>query len=76
MCQTPTWFCERQGEWKAQILSLTSLSDGDKTEVRCYAQRFGAAYECYSAAQTHGACSSNGNLRKLITTGKPQPSPW
>jgi hypothetical protein len=69
-------FVKDKGEWKGTDIVFEIAKKGDKTEVRFMHRGLVPAYECYDACSNAWGKLVNGNLRKLITTGEAQPSPW
>jgi hypothetical protein len=69
-------FVKDKSEWKGTDIVFDIVKNGDKTEVRFTHKGLVPAYECYNDCSNAWGMLVNGNLRKLITTGKPQPSPW
>lgn len=69
-------FTKDKGEWKGTEIVFEIAKKGDKTEVHFTHLGLVPAYECYNNCSNAWGLLVNGNLRKLITTGKAQPSPW
>ena len=69
-------FTEDKSEWKGTTISFEISRKGDKTELRFTHRGLATAYECYKECSNAWGMLVNGNLRRLITTGKDQPSPW
>jgi len=69
-------FVKDKSEWTGTDVVFDIAKNGDKTEVRFTHKGLVQAYECYKDCSNAWSMLVNGNLRKLITTGKPQPSPW
>jgi hypothetical protein len=69
-------FVKDKSEWKGTDIVFEIAEKGDKTEVRFRHVALVPAYECYNNCSNAWGMLINGNLRKLITTGKTQPSPW
>jgi len=69
-------FVKDKGEWKGTDIIFEIAKKGDKTEVRFSHVGLVPAYECYNNCSNAWGMLINGNLRKLITMRKAQPSPW
>jgi hypothetical protein len=69
-------FVKDKSEWKGTDIVFEIAEKGDKTEVRFRHVALVPAHECYNNCSNAWGMLINGNLRKLITTGKSQPSPW
>jgi hypothetical protein len=69
-------FVKDTSEWKGTDIVFDIAKKGDKTEVRFSHVGLVPAYECYNDCSNAWGLLINGNLRKLISTGKAQPSPW
>jgi hypothetical protein len=69
-------FVTDKNEWKGTDIVFEIAKKGDKTEVRFTHVGLVPAYECYNNCSNAWGLLVNGNLRKLITTGQAQPSPW
>ena len=69
-------FVKDKGEWKGTDIIFEIAKKGDKTEVRFSHVALVPAYECYNNCSNAWGMLINGNLRKLITMRKAQPSPW
>jgi hypothetical protein len=68
-------FVKDKREWKDTDIVFEIAKKGDKTEV-CFTHKgLVPAHECYYNCSNAWGLLINGNLRKLITTGKVQPSP-
>jgi hypothetical protein len=69
-------YTKARNEWNnTQITFDISQKDG-KTEVHFTHFDLVSAYECYNDCSDAWGMLVNGNLRKLIATGKDQPSPF
>jgi|SRR5579872_7101969 len=69
-------FVEDESEWKDTDIVFEIASKGDETELRFTHKGLGPAYECYDSCSNAWGMLVGGNLRRLIMTGKDQPSPW
>jgi uncharacterized protein YndB with AHSA1/START domain len=69
-------FVKDKDEWKGTDIVFEIAKKGDKTELRFTHRGLATAYECYKECSNAWGTLVNGNLRRLITTGKDQPSPW
>ncbi len=69
-------FTKDRREWKGTDIVFEIAKKGDKTEVHFEHAGLVPAFECYNNCSNAWGLLVNGNLRKLITTGKAQPSPW
>ncbi len=69
-------FVKDKTEWKDTDIVFEIAKKGNKTEVRFTHEGLVSAFECYKDCSNAWSMLVNGNLRKLIETGKDQPSPW
>ncbi len=69
-------FTKDKSEWKGTDIVFEIAKKGAKTEVHFTHKGLVPAFECYNDCSNAWGMLINGNLRKLIDTGKPQPSPW
>jgi hypothetical protein len=69
-------FVQNTGEWKGTDIVFELERKGDKTELRFTHRGLSPTYECYDNCSSAWSTLINGNLRRLIETGEPQPSPW
>jgi hypothetical protein len=69
-------YVKDKGEWKGTDIVFEIARNGAKTEVRFTHAGLSSACECYKEVSNAWSMVVDGNLRKLIATGKPQPSPW
>lgn len=69
-------FVKDKGEWKGTEIVFDINGIGDRTEVRFTHKGLVPAFECYDDCSNAWGMLVNGNLRNLITTGEPQPTPW
>ncbi len=69
-------FVNDKTEWKGTDIVFEISKKGGKTELRFTHIGLVPAFECYGGCSGAWGALVNGNLRKLITLGKAQPSPW
>ena len=69
-------FVSDKHEWKGTDIVFEIAKKGAKTEVRFTHRGLASAFECYGSCSNAWGQLVNGNLRRLIATGKEQPSPW
>lgn len=65
-----------KGEWKGTDIVFEIAQKTDKTELRFTHKGLTSAFECFDSCSNAWGLLVNGNLRRLIATGKDQPSPW
>ena len=66
-------FVKDKNEWNETDIVFDISEEQDKTEVRFTHLGLVPQYECYGSCSNAWATLINGNLRKLITTGKGLP---
>jgi hypothetical protein len=69
-------FVKDKSEWKGTDIVFEITKQGDKTELRFTHRGLVPDFECHAACSNAWGLLVGGNLFRLITTGKPQPSPW
>jgi hypothetical protein len=69
-------FVNDKDEWKGTDIVFEITPKGGETEVHFNHNGLASANECYDACSNAWGQLVNGNLRRLITTGEDQPSPW
>ena len=69
-------YVKDKGEWQGTDIIFEIAKKGAKTELRFTHEGLPAGCECYKDISNAWGMLVNGNLHKLIATGKPQPSPW
>ena len=69
-------FVKDKSEWKDTDIIFEISRQGNKTEVQFTHKGLVPSFACYKDCSNAWGMLINGNLRKLITTGKNQPSPW
>jgi uncharacterized protein YndB with AHSA1/START domain len=69
-------FLKDKSEWKGTDIVFDIAEKDGKTEVHFTHVGLVPAFECFSDCSNGWTMLVNGNLQKLITTGKDQPSPW
>ena len=66
-------FLNDKSEWKGTDIVFDISEKAGKTEVRFTHLGLVPRYECYGSCSNAWGTLINGNLRRLITTGKAQP---
>jgi len=66
-------FLKDKSEWNGSDIVFDISEKGGKTEVRFTHTGLVPQFECYGSCSNAWGMLINGNLRKLITTGKSQP---
>lgn len=69
-------FVEHKEKWNGTDIVFEIDKTGGKTVIHFSHRGLVPAYECYESCSNAWGLLINGNLRKLIATGKPQSSPW
>jgi hypothetical protein len=69
-------FVKEKGEWKGTDIVFEIAKKGDKTELRFTHRGLVPDFECHEVCSNAWGLLVGGNLLKLITAGKSQPSPW
>lgn len=69
-------FVRDHQEWKGTDIVFEIADKGGKTEVRFTHKGLASHFECYENCSAAWGMLVNGNLRRRIATGEPQPSPW
>ncbi|HSN18850.1 MAG TPA: SRPBCC domain-containing protein [Gammaproteobacteria bacterium] len=69
-------FAKQKDEWKGTDIVFEIDKRGTGTELRFTHRGLASAFECYQDCSNAWGMLVNGNLRRLIATGQPQPSPW
>ena len=69
-------FLKDKREWIGTEIVFEIARKGDKTELRFTHRGLVPDFECHEACSNAWGLLVGGNLRALIATGLPQPSPW
>lgn len=69
-------YVKHKNEWKGTDIVFEINRKGNKTEVLFTHIGLLPRFECFNACSDAWGILIKGNLQRLITTGKAQPSPW
>lgn len=69
-------FVNNQNEWKGTSICFDIEEKNGRTEVQFTHAGLVPQHECYKDCSNAWNLLINGNLKNLIATGEPQPSPW
>lgn len=69
-------FVQDKDEWKGTDIVFEIARKGTRTELRFTHQGLASGFECYTDCSNAWGLLVNGNLKRRIATGEPQPSPW
>lgn len=69
-------FVQDKDEWKGTDIVFEIARKGTGTELRFTHQGLASGFECYTDCSNAWGLLVNGNLKRRIATGEPQPSPW
>ena len=69
-------FVSNQNEWKGTSICFDIAEKDGQTEIQFTHAGLAPQHECYKDCSNAWKLLINGNLKNLIATGEPQPSPW
>lgn len=69
-------FVENTNEWKGTRICFDITATEGKTILQFTHAGLVPQHECYNNCSNAWSLLINGNLKNLLATGQPQPSPW